>query len=150
VQPEVFWRRRLWEKTGPFNTRYDLAFDYEFWVRCFQAGAKVKRIPRTLAQFRLHPAQKSKNAEAAAREIRNIVRDALATRPSIGFRTRRKLESELSYDRYQSGQDWPDEGIRPSFSRMLLQKPSWTFLPPVRERICRSIHRAFSEKVQYG
>ncbi len=34
VQPEVFFRRSLWEKAGPFNTGYDLAFDYAFWVQC--------------------------------------------------------------------------------------------------------------------
>ena len=41
VQPEVFWRRSLWERVGDFSSEYDLAFDYQYWVRCFLAGIKV-------------------------------------------------------------------------------------------------------------
>lgn len=138
VQPEVFWRRRLWERVGLFNTRYDLAFDYEYWVRCFQAGAKVKSIPRTLAQFRSHPAQKSRQHEKAANEIRNIVSEALASSHPIAARERRRLERMISYDRYQNGQGFPDGLGRPSLARMLIRKPSWALLPPVRHRIIQS------------
>jgi len=42
VQPEVFYRRSLWERVGGFDTQYHLAFDYDFWVRCFLAGARVR------------------------------------------------------------------------------------------------------------
>lgn len=143
VQPEVFWRRSLWERVGPFNTRYDLAFDYEYWVRCFQAGAKVKKIPRTLAQFRFHAEQKSRRANAAADEIRNIVGDALAMRPPIGAWNRKRLESMVSFDRYQSGQDYPDGADRPSLARMIVRRPTWSLLSPVQKRMHQSAVRFF-------
>ena len=41
VQPEVFFRRSLWERAGAFDTRYQLAFDYDFWVRCFLASKRA-------------------------------------------------------------------------------------------------------------
>ncbi|MGV3533760.1 MAG: glycosyltransferase family 2 protein, partial [Chthoniobacteraceae bacterium] len=77
VQPEVFYRRRLWEKVGGFDTGYHLAFDYDFWVRCFRAGAQVRHLPRELAQFRKHGEQKPTAAERAAEEIRTIVQKQL-------------------------------------------------------------------------
>ncbi|MGA3202282.1 MAG: glycosyltransferase family 2 protein [Bryobacteraceae bacterium] len=146
VQPEVFWRRSLWERVGPFNTRYDLAFDYDYWVRCFQARAKVKSIPQILAKFRLHPGQKSSRAGEAANEIRNIVGDTLASGEVIPTRDRKRLETMISYDRYQSGQDDQQGTKRPSLARMLMRQPTWAFLPPVRQRIVRSALRAFSAR----
>jgi hypothetical protein len=59
-QPEVFWRRRIWEDAGA-NVSDDLyyCFDYDLWVRMAQAGAKVVHIPDLLALYRVHPAQKT-------------------------------------------------------------------------------------------
>jgi glycosyltransferase involved in cell wall biosynthesis len=138
VQPEVFWRRSLWARVGQFNTYYDLAFDYEYWVRCFQAGARVKAIPRTLAHFRRHAGQKSSRTGEAADEIRNIVRDALVGDAPISAADRRRIERMLSYDRYQSGQDYPAGTERPSLMRMLMREPAWALLPQVRSRVIRS------------
>lgn len=133
VQPEVFFRRSLWERVGPFDTRYQLAFDYDFWVRCFLAGARVKRIPHVLARFRLHSAQKSSAAAQAADELRDIVDRHLATRPEIGLLTRRRIAAELSYDRFQLGQSPAGPGA--SFFRALLHRPDWLLARPVRERL---------------
>ncbi|HZO84353.1 MAG TPA: glycosyltransferase family 2 protein [Verrucomicrobiae bacterium] len=59
-QPEVFWRRRIWEAAGA-HVLDDLyyCFDYDLWVRMAQAGAKVIHIPDLLALYRVHPAQKT-------------------------------------------------------------------------------------------
>lgn len=59
-QPEVFWRRRIWEAAGA-RVRDDLfyCFDYDLWVRMAKAGAKVIHIPDLLAVYRVHPAQKT-------------------------------------------------------------------------------------------
>ena len=59
-QPEVFWRRSLWEKAGG-QVRTDLHYsmDYELWVRFAKAGAKIVRIPESLVLFRIHEAQKT-------------------------------------------------------------------------------------------
>ena len=59
-QPEVFWRRRIWEAAGAHVTD-DLyyCFDYDLWVRMAEAGAKILHIPDLLALYRVHPAQKT-------------------------------------------------------------------------------------------
>jgi glycosyltransferase involved in cell wall biosynthesis len=137
VQPEVFWRRRVWEKVGHLNEAYDLAFDYEYWLRCFQAGVRVKKLPRVLAQFRRHAAQKSQRSKQAADEIRDAVSKALASKPPIGLWERFRLTSLLSYDKYQSVPD--NEGdARPAFLWTLVSNPAWFTIPEVRERIWKS------------
>ncbi len=137
VQPEVFWRRALWDKVGGLNTNYDLAFDFDFWVRCLEAGARVVHLPETLVQFRIHADQKSSRATEAADEIRDIVQHALARNGSFAGRSR--LQLQLAYDKYQSGQDFRD--ARPSLGAMLLRNPRWMLLPEVRRRVVETLTR---------
>jgi hypothetical protein len=148
VQPEVFWRRSLSDKVGPFNARYDLAFDYEYWTRCFQAGARVRKIPRTLARFRRHPAQKSSNSALAANEIRETVQQALLSCPPIGRRNRNRLRSMLSYDRYQIGQAASPGDNRPTLFQMLLREPRWALLPEVQRRAYKSFLGSLEKQVK--
>jgi glycosyltransferase involved in cell wall biosynthesis len=134
VQPEVFFRRSLWEKARPFNLDYDLAFDYAFWVQCMIAGARVMRLPRPLAQFRLHDQQKSTNAAKAASEMRDIVRKALALDPPIASRLRARIVAQLDYDQYQLAPP-----PKASFAGALLRHPSWLRSPAVRQRLLGSL-----------
>jgi GT2 family glycosyltransferase len=63
-QPEVFWRRRIWEAAGgTVNEELYFSFDYELWVRMARAGAKVVHIPDLLTLYRVHAAQKTYGAE---------------------------------------------------------------------------------------
>ncbi len=133
VQPEVFYRRALKERVGVFDERYNLAFDYDFWVRCFRAGARASRVPETLVRFRRHDAQKSVDATRANDEIRAILAEHLADRPETSPWTRRRLRAELDYDLYRSG------ATRPPFAAELLRHPSWIFSTKVRERIAASL-----------
>jgi glycosyltransferase involved in cell wall biosynthesis len=48
-QPTVFWRRSLTERIGPFDTRYRLIGDCEYWLRAAINGAKLKHVPEVLA-----------------------------------------------------------------------------------------------------
>jgi glycosyltransferase involved in cell wall biosynthesis len=143
VQPEVFWRRSLWERVGGMNEHYHLAFDYEYWVRCFQHGVVVKKIPQLLAKFRRHPAQKSVDSAGAAADIRNILTYALGASPRIGWRKSLSLRNRLAYDYYQCGQNAAN-GKRDSFLRMLSSHPQWVALPEVRTRLLQSIRRPSS------
>jgi glycosyltransferase involved in cell wall biosynthesis len=140
VQPEVFWRRSLWERVGGMNEYYYLAFDYEYWVRCFQRGAVVKKIPQVLAKFRRHQAQKSVDSAGAAADIRKIAGFALAASPQIGWPKSLSLRNRLAYDYYQSGQN-ATNGKPDSFLRMLSSHPQWIALPEVRARLFQSIKR---------
>ncbi len=138
VQPEVFYRRSLKERVGAFDQRYNLAFDFDFWVRCFRAGARVARLPEQLVQFRVHANQKSSAATQAADEIRAVVRRHLDDGAAISPAQRRRLEARLSYDLYQLGR-----GQRPGFLRALLGNPGWLRAPEVRQRIRAACARVF-------
>ena len=58
-QETLFWRRRIWDKVGGLNTSLQFAMDWDLLLRFQSAGAVIRHIPRFLAAFRLHPAQKS-------------------------------------------------------------------------------------------
>jgi glycosyltransferase involved in cell wall biosynthesis len=140
VQPEVFFRRSFTQRVGPFDSSYDLVFDYDYWVRCFRAGARVHRVPAKLVQFRLHPNQKSTQAEKASDEIRAIVTRELNGGADLGPRFRRQLQARLSYDSYQRS----DPAKRPAFLRALFQNPSWLWTPEVRSRLRKSLRLSAS------
>ena len=136
VQPEVFIRRSLWERVGAFDTRYHLAFDFDYWVRCFLAGARVLRVPQCLVRFRLHENQKSTASRHAAGEIRSIVRAALHSHPPIKDKLRRRIEAQLSYDLYQSGEANGPRGRKLCFAEALFCHPEWLiYAPEARARI---------------
>jgi GT2 family glycosyltransferase len=136
VQPEVFFRRSLWEKAGPFSLEYDLAFDYAFWVQCLLAGARVMRVPKVLARFRVHDQQKSANAAKAASEMREIVRKALALYPPISKGARARIIAQINYDLYQLAPP-----PKPSFAKALFRNPSWLRSPAVRQRLLGSLRQ---------
>jgi len=129
VQPEVFFRRSLWEKAGLFDCRYDLAFDYDFWVRCFRAGARTAHIPAKLAQFRRHANQKSTHSEEAAAEIRTILQRNLESPLPISKYSQLVLRKHLEYEDYRLGD------YKESFFSMLLRHPDWFLVSDVRDRI---------------
>jgi glycosyltransferase involved in cell wall biosynthesis len=135
VQPEVFWRRSLWERVGEFSREYDLAFDYQYWVRCFLAGVRVKRIPRVLARFRRHPQQKSRRGFEAACEVRNAAVEGLRAASCLDWWTTLRIGASLGYDRYHAGQDYAGR----SFASILAANPHWLLTRSVRHRISRSL-----------
>lgn len=59
-QETLFWRRGLWERAGgrvEEELRY--AIDWELLLRFAELGARMVRLPRFLAGFRVHDAQKT-------------------------------------------------------------------------------------------
>jgi glycosyltransferase involved in cell wall biosynthesis len=141
VQPEVFFRRSLYERVGGFDRQWHLAFDYDFWVRCMLAGARIAHTPAITARFRVHAAQKSSAADRAADEIRSIVQKHLPNAP-LGFWTRLKLRAALSYDHYQLGRSTQEGAPRASFPSALLTHPHWLLSPLVRSRAQSSLAKA--------
>lgn len=60
-QPEVFWTRELWERSGArVADEFRYAMDYELWLRFASHRARAVHIPDPVAIFRLHDAQKTK------------------------------------------------------------------------------------------
>jgi glycosyltransferase involved in cell wall biosynthesis len=59
-QPEVFWTRTIWERSGgrlAENLFYSM--DYELWLRMAENGASIVHVPDVLALFRFHETQKT-------------------------------------------------------------------------------------------
>jgi glycosyltransferase involved in cell wall biosynthesis len=59
-QETLFWRREIWKKVGAsINFEYNFALDWDLLLRFQESGAKIVRLPRFLAAFRIHPNQKT-------------------------------------------------------------------------------------------
>jgi glycosyltransferase involved in cell wall biosynthesis len=72
-QQTAFFRRSLWEKSGPLREEFDNAFDYELWLRMSQHG-KFAYVPELRAQIRYHAAAKSVARNEITRADRERIR----------------------------------------------------------------------------
>jgi glycosyltransferase involved in cell wall biosynthesis len=61
-QETLFWRRRIWDKAGGLDPSFKFALDWDLLLRFQAVGARIVRVPRFLACFRVHPAQKTSAA----------------------------------------------------------------------------------------
>jgi glycosyltransferase involved in cell wall biosynthesis len=100
VQPEAFWRRSIFEKTGAFNPKIRASFCHEYWCRMLIAGARFHRLERPLACFRLQPGQRSqREPDSAYAEYLNMVEPWLWDRAvPLSAPVRRALQSEWLFD----------------------------------------------------
>ena len=74
-QETLFWRRKVWDKVGPFDETFDYALDWDFTLRAQAAGFKFLHLPRFLACFRVHDQQKtSKNYDIGWQEMQHQLR----------------------------------------------------------------------------
>jgi glycosyltransferase involved in cell wall biosynthesis len=71
VQPSTLWRREAWERYGPLDERGWYFFDFEFFLRF--PPERVRRLPRPLSTYRIHPEAKSTGA-AGSRLARDHAR----------------------------------------------------------------------------
>ena len=59
-QPEVFWTRDLWQRSGgKVEENLFYSMDYELWVRMAYNNARVVHVPDPFTLFRLHEEQKT-------------------------------------------------------------------------------------------
>lgn len=52
-QPGSLWRREVFEKVGGLSPDFDMAFDFDLFLKLKKTG-ELKHIPKTLASFRWH------------------------------------------------------------------------------------------------
>jgi tetratricopeptide (TPR) repeat protein len=88
-QPEVAFSRRILQAVGgELDQSLYYTMDYDFWLKCAAAGARVSTIHWPVAVFRKHDAQKTANLDATVIE-QGRVRDRYITpRPCL----ERKIE----------------------------------------------------------
>lgn len=143
VQPEVFWTRSVLQSVGPFDERLHLALDYEYWVRALAAGARIERLERPLAAFRLSPNQKSSQRDRAAGELLSVVGDWL-WRPGLAISRARRLELQAQWLYHTELLRSVEESERRRRSRprrwarilaTMLRHPKIVLAPGFRERV---------------
>ena len=61
-QQAAFFRADLWRAVGPLDPSFYFAMDYDLWVR-LAMHSRVKYIPQTWANFRLHTSGKTISAD---------------------------------------------------------------------------------------
>lgn len=73
-QETMFWRKRVWDRIGPIDESFHYAMDWDFIMRAQEAGFKFVRLPRFLACFRIHDAQKTASTYAVGVREMSILR----------------------------------------------------------------------------
>jgi glycosyltransferase involved in cell wall biosynthesis len=74
-QQAMFWRRSLYERVGGLDPLLYFAMDFDLVVRFLLAGARVRKHPGILANYRWHPAAKSSTLrDVMEKEINEVVR----------------------------------------------------------------------------
>lgn len=58
-QQAMFWRKGLYERAGGIDPGFRFAMDFDLTLRFLRAGARVAKVHRILANFRVHPDAKS-------------------------------------------------------------------------------------------
>jgi glycosyltransferase involved in cell wall biosynthesis len=73
MQPAVFWRRRVFERIGGFDTDLRYVADLDYWLRAGEAGIRVEHVDEVLALERIHAGRLSTaSREAMATEDRGM------------------------------------------------------------------------------
>ena len=99
VQPETFWRRRMYEKVGDFRNDLHIVFDYEYWVRALAAGAVIRPLDYETAAFRFQPGQKTSNSDRVVKEELRVVNEWIwDPRVPIPPARRKELQGKWIYD----------------------------------------------------
>jgi glycosyltransferase involved in cell wall biosynthesis len=98
VQPESFWRRRIYTTVGNFRTDLSIAFDYEYWCRMLMAGAVFQAMDKDVACYRRQPSQLTSTPSRTAAELLAVINRLLWDKnvPLIAKR-RRELQAEWFY-----------------------------------------------------
>jgi len=115
-QETLFWRRRAWEAGGGrMDEDFHYALDWDLLLRLQDAGARIERLPRLLAAFRVHPEQKtsalSALGDAECRRLREqhagrALSHAEAARRIRGYLRRHVLHHTAYRARERLEHDW--------------------------------------------
>ena len=64
----MMYKREVFEKVGKMNETLNTAEEFEFNVRCLNAGLKVGYCNSALAYYRRHPQQKVRTVSKEAKD----------------------------------------------------------------------------------
>jgi glycosyltransferase involved in cell wall biosynthesis len=73
IQPSSFWTKATWNHVGALDEKLQFTFDWDWFIRCVEAGVEITTTPRHLAAYRIHAAHKSgTGGEKRDEEVRTI------------------------------------------------------------------------------
>lgn len=106
-QETMFWRKRVWDRIGSIDESFHYAMDWDFILRAQAAGFKFVRLPRFLACFRIHDAQKTAATySVGVREMGILRRRVLGFEPTQ-MQIRRAIAPYLAQQlAYHYGYKW--------------------------------------------
>ena len=94
-QPEVAFSRRIFEKAGAsLDKTLHYSMDYEFWMRCAGAGARMSVVHWPIGLFRKHDKQKTSRIDDTVIEQASV-RDRF-TVPQPDFERRLQIRGRLA------------------------------------------------------
>ena len=95
-QETMFWRKRVWDRIGPIDESLHYAMDWDFILRAQAAEFKFARLPRFLACFRIHDAQKTASTYAVGVREMGILRRRVLGFDPTQMQIRRAIASYLA------------------------------------------------------
>jgi glycosyltransferase involved in cell wall biosynthesis len=96
-QETLFWRRHVWEKAGGYiDESYHFDLDWELLLRFHDVGARFVRLPRFLAAFRVHAAQKTSVLEEIGKQERERLHKQYHGRPVVWLEIRHHVKRYLT------------------------------------------------------
>lgn len=94
--PFFVWKRKLLETLGPFDDRFEVIGDKDFWARSQHRKLKIKLLPEILYLYTKHPDQLSKSPAFLARRQADI---ALSTSKDYPLCWSRTLQRKINHIR---------------------------------------------------
>lgn len=79
-QPALYFRRRIFERLGGLDPKYQLTLDYEYWIRMLQAGVRFKFLDLPLARATLH-----EDSKTVGSRDRQLVETLLLVKDRYGY-----------------------------------------------------------------
>ena len=76
AQPNVFFRRRIFNELGYLDETLHYVMDYDFWLRAAARGLRFKHVPVALAACRWHLGAKTVSGNAGIDQELQHVRDS--------------------------------------------------------------------------
>lgn len=121
-QPALYFRRRVLERLGGLDPRYQLTLDYEYWIRMLQAGISFKFIDTPLAKATLHEDSKTVGSRGP-----QLVETLLLVKDRYGYVHPDWIDRYVGHLLHQA--DWTSQAGRAAEAT----KPQITKLPPNHE-----------------
>jgi glycosyltransferase involved in cell wall biosynthesis len=125
----VAWRRQVWDSIGGFNSEFDAAEDYEYWIRVWNHYPIMRCAGPPLLHVRKHPQHGSLLfSEKQEQAMLRILRESYPTRVSPPWRRKLCQRAAISRVLFGAATDFRWKGqTKLALSRLLRSFIVWPF-----------------------